>query len=255
MPRMSILLVICVLAAPAFAFAQQSDEPEAAPPNLAGTWAQQVVTTAISDVPIVGEVVTRTVSLQKVDIAQTGPKLQMTTEVCDIQVHSSVDVIETKIPKRFVAAMGVVKRPAKLVERDGKFEFRVPQKYEVLGVKLRVPKSEHLPTGADDPRIYDQDKDGKPGMTVRVSGLIDGSLYIVHRGWDRLLGTITGKNRIAGKVQWDLEQVVVDSTSVFLGNPPDSRAHPDASKNHFRMRRVNKGADCQTILQRRASLF
>ncbi|QDG53299.1 hypothetical protein FIV42_21900 [Persicimonas caeni] len=269
MRRILSSMVLCLLMVPVTAAAQESTSVAAAkteaeasaddtanqPPNLGGTWAQQVVTTAVSEVPIVGEVVTRTISLQKVDISQTGEKLEMQTEVCAIKVHSSVDVVETHIPKRFVAAMGVVKRPARLVEKDGAYHLHVPRKFEVLGVRLRAPNSENLPTEADDPRVFDQDGDGHPGMTVRVSGLIDGSLYIIHRGWDRLRGKLSGLDHIEGAVQWNLEQVVVDSTSIFLGDPPESRAHPDSKKNHFEMRRVTNGTDCQTIVKRRARLF
>jgi hypothetical protein len=227
--------------------AQESGSPNL--PDVSGMWAQKVVTTAISDVPIVGEVTTQTISLQKVDIAQNGAKLELTTQVCSIDVNSSIDVIETHIPDRFVAAMGVGKRPAKLVERDGKIYLMAPRRTETLGVQLRDPKNEYLPTKKDDPRVIDQDKDGHPGVTVRVSGLIDGSLYIVHRGWDKLLGKIDPKGRIRGGVEWDLEQVVLDSTSVFLGDPPNSRAHKDASKNFFRMKRLPDGADCNAILK------
>lgn len=224
-------------------------------PNLDGTWAQQVVTTAVSKVPIVGKVVTRTVSVQKVDISQKGDKIEMQTRVCAIKVHSSVDVVETHIPDRFVAAMGVVKRPAKLVEKDGAYHLHVPKKTEVLGMRLRSPSSENLPTETDDPRVFDQDGDGHPGVTVKVSGIIDGSLYIVHRGWDRLRGKLSGTNSIDGDVTWSLEQKVVDSTSIFLGDPPESRAHKSKKKNHFKMRRVKNGTDCDTIVKRRARLF
>jgi hypothetical protein len=223
-------------------------------PDISGAWAQRVVTTAISDVPIVGEVTTQTISLQKVNVAQKGAKLELTTQVCAIDVNSSVDVIETHIPDRFVAAMGVGKREAKLIERDGDVFVLVPRKTETLGVRLRDPKNEYLPTKTDDPRVYDQDKDGHPGVTVRVSGLIDGSLYLVHRGWDRLWGKIKTKDRIVGSVKWDLEQVVLDSTSVFLGDPPNSRADPTASRNFFRMKRLSKGADCADILKIKARL-
>lgn len=232
---------------------EPSDSPNA--PNLGGTWAQQIVTTAVSKVPIVGEVVTRTVSVQKVDISQSGKRLELQTEVCAIKVHSSVDVVETHIPDRFVAAMGVVKRPARLLEKNGAYHLHVPKKTEILGMRLRAPSSENLPTEADDPRVYDQDGDGHPGMTVKVSGIIDGSLYIVHRGWDQLRGKLSGKNAIEGGVKWNLEQKVVDSTSIFLGNPPNSRAHRNPKKNHFKMRRVKSGTDCKTILKRRARLF
>jgi hypothetical protein len=251
---------LAALSAPVVASAQEPAQEVAqktAPqslPDVSGTWAQMVVTTAVSDVPIVGEVTTRTVSLQKVGIAQTGATLELTTQVCDIDVASSVDVIETHIPDRFVAAMGVVKRRAKLVRRDGEIYMLAPRKTETLGVQLRDSENEYLPTKKDDPRVFDQDKDGHPGVTVRVSGLIDGSLYLVHRGWDRLWGKLEPNDRIQGGVKWGLEQVVLDSTSIFLGDPPASRAHKAASKSFFRMKRLSDGADCTEILKIQATL-
>ncbi len=259
MPKISALLVIALLAASVTASAQQrpsdtdtaAEAPPAGAPDLRGTWAQKVVTTAISKVPIVGKVTTRTVAVQRVRIEGTAPNLRMRTEVCDIGVNSSIDSVKTTIPRRFMKAMGVTVRPARLVAVDGGYALDVPRHVQVLGAELREPTSEYLPKKADDPRVVDQDKDGHPGVTIRVSGLVDGSIYVVHRGSDRMRGQVLDADRVAGTVKWSQQQVVLDSTSMFLGNPPASRPDPSPKKNYFEMKRVPDGSGCGAVLNTR----
>lgn len=250
MRHLQIMFIALLIATPGGAVAQEDGEP----PDVSGLWAQKVVTTTLSDVPIVGEVTSRTVSLQLVDVRQDGADLELNSRTCSIDVNSSVSVIRTEIPDRFIAAIGKVQRPASLVERDGSFELVVPERVEVLGANLRQPKDEYLPSDTDDPRVFDHDKDGHPGVTVRVRGMIDGELYLVHRGLDRLVGSLDGDD-IQGRVRWRQEQSVIDSTSIFLGDPPDSKAHPDADKNSFYMKRVDPATNCKAVIAGQSKIF
>ncbi|MFP4597071.1 MAG: hypothetical protein ACLFVJ_02400 [Persicimonas sp.] len=254
MRHLQILFVMLLLTTPAGTVAQDGDQEADDLPDVSGLWAQKVVTTTLSDVPIIGDVTSRTVSLQLLEIHQDGADLELTSRTCSIDVNSSVSVIRTEIPDRFIAAIGKVQRPASLVEQDGGFKLVVPERVEVLGARLRQPREEYLPSDAEDPRVYDHDKDGHPGMTVRVRGMIDGELYLVHRGMDRLVGTLDG-DQVQGRVRWKQEQSVIDSTSIFLGDPPDSQAHPDASRNKFHMKRLDEASSCKAVVAAKTKLF
>lgn len=241
--RAHALASLALLALVAWPVAADADEP----PDLEGPWVQQVVTTAVSDVPVIGEVTTRTTTAQRVEVEQTGDDLQLTTRVCDIDVDSSMSQVETKIPKPFVEALGESTRSASLVERDDGYRLVTSKNHEILGAELRAPESEHLPDEPDDPRVVDADDDGHPGVTVRVEGMIDGELYLVHRGWDAFRGELDGNDTIAGPVEWGQEQVVLDSSSVFLGDAPDSKPHPEASEHRMRMKKLDDARSCDQL--------
>ena len=257
--RVIAVMILC-LGLPAVALGQDDAASESAPAqlgpaDLAGTWVQKVVTTAVSDVPIIGEVTSRTVALQRVQLTHQDDQLAMQIEACDVRVNSSVDAIKTHIPDRFVHALSGVSRPARLEHEAGGSRFVVPRHVFILGMHLREPSSEYLPTEANDPRVFDQDRDGYPGVTVRVSGLIDGKLFLVHRGWDRREGRIVDRDRIRGRVEWRKEQIVLDSTSIFLGQPPDTHPHPDAAQSFFRMHRVDDTWTCEKLVAKQQTVF
>jgi hypothetical protein len=226
------------------------------PVDLSGVWAQKLVITAVSNPPIVDPVTTATTTYLRVEIDQDpAGKLALKTAVCDISIQSDFDRIRTVIPDRFVAALNETRRTGSLIRVNDELHLKVAPHTEVLGATLRQPRTEALPSDADDFRVTDPDGDDKPGMTVRVEGLIDGAIYIVQRGRDAYRGKLLSANRIRGRVRWSNEQVVLDSTSIFLGDPPPTRAHPDPARSFFEMRRLKGPASCAGILAGRKTLF
>ena len=223
-------------------------------PDLEGVWAQKLVTTAVSKVPLIGEIISQTVTLQRVTIAQSGTELVLDAQTCDVQLESNQSSLATHIPRRFVDAIDAPPRKAYLRKRKGGYYLLAPGRTKTLGVKL-AGDSDKLPTEASDPRVFDQDEDGHPGMTVRVSGFIDGKLYMLQKSWDRLWGKLLEGDRIAGRVKWKAQQVVLDSTSSLLGSPPDSKPHADPKQSYFRMTRVDAHTSCNDIRKNKKTLF
>jgi hypothetical protein len=127
----------------------------------------------------------------------------------------------------------------------------------VSGVKLKNPLTDKLPDDEDDPRILDADRDGHPGLTVQVRGLIDGDLYVVQRDTSEMTGELSAdQTRISGTMRWRVQQAVLDATSVFLtGDPPDSKQHRDPKRSTFQMARVAPGASCAALIAQRKQLF
>lgn len=232
----------------------KADADAAKLPDFRGVWAQKLVTTAVSSVPLVGEVVSRTITYQRVQIDQQGDQLEVTAQPCDVKLVSNQSSIQTHIPRRFVESMEAQPRKAFVRHRKNGFYLLAPRRTHVLGAEMKDPDAA-LPKDASDPRVVDQDKDGHPGMTVRVSGLIDGRLYLIQRSWDRLWGRLIDGDKIAGRVKWHSDQVVLDSTSRWLGDPPESKPHPDPKQSYFRMIRVDDAATCSDIVARKKQLF
>src|SRR5690554_4570761 len=57
-------------------------------PDLSGTWAQKVVTSAVSKVSMVGKVISQTVAINQVQIKQNGREITVTTKPCSVELLS-----------------------------------------------------------------------------------------------------------------------------------------------------------------------
>jgi len=225
------------------------------PPDLSGKWAQKVVMTSLSEPPIIGTVTTWTTTYMYWEIRQQGRALELQPETCDVSVREDSSMVTTRLPDRFAEALPDRPRRGRITEEDGTTLLTIERSDRVLGARVREPRSETLPDSTDDARLVDADGDGHPGVTIEVEGIIDGSLYIVQRAWDRYRGRIESSSRIEGTIEWAMEQRVVDSTSVFLNSQPPTRPHPDASEQSFEMVRVDSDLDCRELLERADELF
>jgi hypothetical protein len=243
------------------AVAAAETSPAAAPasaqsalPDLSGVWAQKLVTSAVSDVSLIGEVVSQTIAINQVRIDQEGRELTVTATPCTVRLVSDQNMVKTHIPSTYVDAMEPKTRQATLEGEDGEFYLDVPGHTSVLGARLDGPDAK-LPTEAGDPRVLDPDQDGHPGMTISISGLIDSQLYMVQKSWNEMRGRVLPGDRIAGEVNWRTKQVILDATSGMVGDSPDSTQHPNAEQSYFRMTRVGEDSTCSEIVQKRENLF
>jgi hypothetical protein len=223
-------------------------------PDVEGVWAQKLVTTGVTNAPIVGDVTSRTITYQKMDIDQSGKVLQITETACAVDIKSEQNAIRTKVPAQFVAAITPVERRAELRKRGDAYYFFAPKTIKTFGVRLD-DKDAKLPQRASDPRVFDQDKDGNPGMTVRVEGLLSGELHMIQRSWDELWGKIMDGDKIAGRTTWHTDQIVLEKTGRIFGEVEAAKPHPDDKLSYFRMVRVSDDATCAEIAKEGDALF
>lgn len=231
------------------------DAPDAAaePTDLTGTWAQRQITVSNVDVPVVGTTRTPTVSLLLVEATPADAPgafdLHLTT--CGITMGSDADPARTVVPDAFVSALPEVDRRA-VIGDDG--TYTVDWLTQVHGARLTDPENDALPTSADDPRVVDQDEDGRPGLTVRVTGLVDGEVYVAQRGRDRMVGRLAD-GRVDGLVEWTSEQAVLDAEVELLRTPVPSRPEADPAAHVFGLRRLPAGATCADVVASAPTLF
>ena len=81
----------------------------------------------------------------------------------------------------------------------------------LLGIDPADPVGEALPTDGDDPRVVDLDADGKPGISIKVSGF---SIYGGVRALFGFEGPIADDGGIAGEASIEIE------LSIFGDNIP-----------------------------------
>ncbi len=111
--------------------------------------------------------------------------------------------------------------------------IRRPRTPTGIGIRLEDPANDPLPTDPDDPRIADDDHDGKPGVTVRikVTDTISGELYIARReifAYD-VLGQDDGS--LTGTVDDHSEQLIVGASDDMFKTEAEWIQHPDPSKS------------------------
>lgn len=224
-------------------------------PDLSGSWAKKVVMTSVSDPPVVGEVTSKTITYLRYDIAQDDRNLQVDPETCDVSIRSDGSTVDTVLPEAFVDALPDRRRSGRLLETGETPVLAFDRHYTVLGAQLREPTEERLPDSPDDSRVIDADGDGHPGVTVRVEGMVEGSIYVVQRAWDQYRASVRDTQRIVGEVDWKVDQNVLDANSAFLQSQPPTEARPDHPDSHFEMVRIGSDVECSEILERRDDLF
>lgn len=209
---------------------------------------QQTVT--IARVPVLADVIatTRALSIQKLELR--GDRLIGDGRLCDLKIESSSDLVKTELPEAFRRALPPPRTDAKLEVRDGRIFFRQAAQTLVLGAKLKSP-GEALPTSVDDARVVDSDRDGHPGVTVRVSGFVSGEIRLAQRSTSRLSG-VAVDGGFHGRVEFQNEQVVLDATNPLLKNGPTSE--PDFARSFFRFEKIPNDAGCDEAKRRARSI-
>jgi len=231
-----------------------TDTDETAVPEVEGVWAQVLVYGAINDIPAVGQMPGTTTTIQRITVQRSWTSLSMMAEPCAIEIDNGTPVIQTIVPDAFLASLGVSDRLGALSLEGGQWRFVQESKLQLRGVKLDAPQTEALPVEASDPRVWDQDADGHPGVTIRIAGMTDGEVYLVQRDIHALDGTVQG-DRIDGLADWSTEQVVLGSDNPILDMQTASAKDPNAALSYFRSTRIEPNMDCVAILAQREQLF
>ena len=225
------------------------------PANLSGTWAQLHVQASVSEWPVVGTVHVQNRSTYVVTITHEGSSLKSTAKICSINVVADTTTMKTALSDKFRDSLPDQVRVGAISGGAGSYTVTFPKYTELRGIKLTDPLKDTMPTDPTDPRIFDQDGDGNPGMTVDVSGVATGKIYIIHRGWTILKGTRLTGNRIDGLLEWGDEQIVIGASSPLLKQSPSARPESDPQKSYFKTVRVKDGTDCATLRAQGESLF
>jgi hypothetical protein len=249
----------------AFAAVARAEEPPAparaeapAPrwPDLAGVWAQRTVTTAEVELPVLGKTELETEAMTRLVITQDGATLSLREQVCSLDSESPLPMVRTEYPANFLRAVSGHPRTARLEALGDKgWAYREDRRVRVLGALLADPDKDPLPTARNDDRLRDPDRDRRPGVTVRVRGMVSGELFVVQRSASALAGALVGDARLEGRIAWSSEQTVVGATSELLRSSPPSRPHPDPARSFFVMQRIPAEVGCEAIVERRGSLF
>ncbi len=166
--------------------------------------------------------------------------------------------IETSLSDAATQAIKPPPAPVSVELVDGELQIQRAATPTPVGIRLDDPFNESLPTDPADPRIVDDDGDGKPGITVsiRVSDEISGELYIARREIFAYDAALIEPDRIVGTVTDDSEQLVIGASDpIFATSPANWGQHPDLTKSPIILVRVDTDWDCERLAAERDAMF
>ncbi len=190
------------------------------------------------------------------DLAVKGDTLSATESFCHSELRSD-QPITTEMSDAATSAIRPISTPVAVSLKNGRVRIKRPATPTGIGIHLKDPAHEALPSNPDDPRIADDDHDGKPGVTVhiKVTDAVQGDLYIARReifAYDVLAQPDAS---LQGTVSDHSEQLIVGATNDIFKTKAKWIQYPDLSKSPIILKPVAKGWDCTRLMTERDRLF
>jgi len=256
--RTSLIVVICLTAALLAACGSsdgRDDRSSGGTPGAAellGRWAHYDVV-AYQD----GILKTLIISYGFNDFSERDGKIVDAASFCFAEQRTN-QPIETTISDTATQAIRPPRTPVTVDRVGGTLRVRRAATPTPVGIRLADPAVESLPTDPADPRIVDDDGDGKPGITVTISvgpGLA-GEIYLARREIFAWEATLVAPDRLVGTVTDTSEQMLVGASDpIFAGSAAHWVQHPDRTKSPIVLRRVGRDWDCARLKAERDRLF
>lgn len=164
---------------------------------------------------------------------QTGKDVALSIKLCDAKLPL-VSGYQPELDPSLIPAPPAVALTGVLA--DGRLSTESAA--IVFGAALADPVGDALPTTEGDARVRDQDRDGKPGVTIKLSV---GRIFAALRVRLALDASVSSTSTIAGSADLHLDQAILGDTIPFV-DAAASAAEADAhvkvvsASNTFRMK-------------------
>ncbi len=140
--------------------------------------------------------------------------------------------------------------------KDGRWQLYRPETPILLGIT--GDPLQPLSTDPNDPNLIDPDKDGNPGVTVKISAgkFFNGEIYITRREIYSNYLSLNGDGTLSGYVIDRSEQFVVGASMKILAQPSNSVQHPDMGLSPVLLVPISKDIDTpEELMELRDQLF
>ncbi len=229
-----------------------TNSPADPAPDLTGRWAIRTVASRYAPkTGLTSAFYTRTISILLADQTQDGTELGLDARYCAQHAEDPDSLAHVVIPESYVDSLQPFVRRGRYAKGEQGAElFLLPSFAEVMGATLEDPFDDPLPTDVDDERVMDQDQDGNPGITIKLSGIASGDLYVVQRQTSVWTGIAVSTDRVEGHYGFTSEQYVLASDPASLKPLASQTAivDPDACASTFVMVRVDAESVCSDVL-------
>jgi hypothetical protein len=221
------------------------------------TFAMLQRTRSLVDHPVWGSTSpSDTTALMLVAWERDGEQATWEEVLCGLE-STKVHGTTTSYPAAFIDGIPLRTRTAEIEGFERGDAFDAGPLIDVIGADLADEADDPLPADADAPTEYDQDGDGKPGMTVNVDNnlLGKGDVYVAQRATTTLSGEVVADDRIEGSLSWSQEQVTLGATKDWLLLDTNSRPDTSALNNFFILQEVEESTTCDDVIADQLALF
>lgn len=190
------------------------------------------------------------------DLDVIDGKLMAQESFCYSEFQSDQPVSVTLSDAATQAIQPIATEVAVAVDGGRAHVFR-PETPTGIGIRLENPAVDCLPTDPNDPRISDDDGDGKPGVTAVIThhGNPIGEIYLARREIFAYDLDEQADGSLTGVVKDRSEQLIVGaSDDIYMITDPWTQ-HPDLSKSPIILRRVDRSWECTRLRAGRNLLF
>ncbi len=159
---------------------------------------------------------------------------------------------QTQIPQALKSALA--ETPIAIPVSAGG-SFQASNQVWLWGLRnMTNPLTDTLPTDASDARVWDEDGDGNPGVTLTILDP-QGDRYMVRRAvWNFSAGQLTLDNAwVTGGLSFTVDESVLGATNNLLLNDPAITPNPATSS--YRMRCVGTTFTCTSLAQGYQAVF
>ena len=165
--------------------------------------------------------------------------------------------IEVSIADAATQAIIPIATPVEVTEQDGTLRIVRPATPTPIGIKMDDPENETLPTDPDDPRIFDADGDGNPGVTstVKVSDDLQGEIYLARREIFAYDVAQDSTDRLVGTISDGSEQLIIGASNPMFLAAGQWEQIDDPERNPVIWQRVDDDLDCDGLAAQRDDLF
>lgn len=200
-----------------------------------GTYAQRLIFSNISELPIVGKSRTVASSDRIVQLVKDGDAYKLLERTCRLRVESD-GPLKVSFSDQSIQALAPTVSTVTVNEGAEGLVITRPAQAEIIGAQLN-DLNEALPLKESDPRVVDADQDGKPGLTATAeAGPLKGQLYMVQRSISSYEAREQEAGVYSGLLQDKTEQVVVGTSSFLLNAAKGKLAlTPDPDPNQSRV--------------------
>lgn len=231
--------------------------------SLVGSYAGRITYRDVISVGVAGTASMVTTVLATAEIREDSPgdamRLDITfcsTQTGDTPEKHLPDLVMT-MSSESLSAIEFESPTFVASELDGELRWETTEARAAAGWEPSAT-SDELPADANDPRIFDEDEDGFPGVSATYSGESAGALYLAMSYRFLFAGTRAENGELVGTTTSHSSELLLGSSEVLLtltGAMFVREPDPDTADNTVRFIPQSRPLTCEQLIAQESTLF
>jgi hypothetical protein len=196
------------------------------------------------------------------EIVEESGALFADETICRTETLTDGDMVTTEIPDSTVQSTGTIRSPFDVFDDAGQGRW-IRGMVPVPVGWMPVAPGDLLPQAANDPRVFDQDKDGHPGVTAHITanlagiGAIDDDFHLVLLQASEYTGTLAADRRHVGLAEdkGTTQKAIGSMSGLWWNTLNPTNVFGPKENNPVTMVPVEDGMTCDDLIARLAELF